>query len=1057
MIRNLLVILFLFLGARMAVAQSAPIINSFSPESTYPLDTLIITGSGFSSDKTQLAVMFGTVAGNIISSTTNIIQVIVLAQATLTNIEVINLSNKLEARSNKKFVPYYSGDTFDPSRLGTPLTISNVAELYDYCSCDFNSDGKPDVAASKFDAAGDLLILKNTSAVGTISFTQQTAAVGFPTEQVSCGDLNGDGKPDLVASRSGGVAAGPRHTIFFLKNTSIGTTISFSAATSLFLDPTHYARYILIRDLNIDGKPEIIVSNSNNNEMYIYLNTTTGADPTFDPNPLRIAVTGATNLYGLDVQDMNGDSRPEIIVTQFNKNNIYILINESTNLIQFNSAPFQQTTLAPFNKIVAADFNEDGKTDIVATNFFGSSVDVWFNSPLPGVISFTKVSIPTSATPPTDPNGAFPNGLDVGDIDGDKDLDILVGCQNQLDVMLNNGNNASPGFTRVVVPKPNINRNVLLVDFDGDGKPDISHVNRNGAGAYNINFIRNANCFKPEILNTQPLTICTGQKILLRSVPGINVTNDWQKANVSFNGTTHVASITTSGSYTVASTGEGGGCIIETAALIVANDTDTAPQNPVINGSQPICTGQTLALTTAAVGGATYTWKKPNGSTVSTQNLTLPNITVSDAGEYSLVVSVSGCNSNEITALVDVTNLSNFDIYSPSLTNSTCQGSTITLTATDYPDFNYQWFKNGASEGGQTLPDYVASASGIYKCRITHATIPGCTIDTRTLDVKVLSQPVANFVLPDPSCVSTSLNFTNASDMDDLGTRVCSWDFGDGSQSSLCDDTHTYATAQSFPVTLTVSYLGVDGCSDDLQQSLVINSPVQPVITPSLANICPNEETTLTVSGGTFSNFDWSNGGTGNPLIVSTSGTYEVITTDANGCIDSVEQVINANPAPTVIVTANPEIVSSGQQVQLEAVGADSYIWSPAESLDNPNIANPIATPLATTTYTVTASKAGECTVEVSKTITVEGGSKIPNVFTPNQDGDNETWYIPGGRTDCQVSIYDKGGSRILDQTADTVDWDGTYNGKPVPPGTYYYVMTCPNTRPVTGNILVAR
>src|SRR5436189_5524801 len=117
MIRNLLAIFFLVLGTRLVVAQSAPIINSFSPESTYPLDTLIITGSGFSSDKTKLVVTFGTVAANnIVSSSTNLIQVVVPAQATLANIEVLNLTTKLSTKSNEKFAPYFSGNTFDATR-----------------------------------------------------------------------------------------------------------------------------------------------------------------------------------------------------------------------------------------------------------------------------------------------------------------------------------------------------------------------------------------------------------------------------------------------------------------------------------------------------------------------------------------------------------------------------------------------------------------------------------------------------------------------------------------------------------------------------------------------------------------------------------------------------------------------------------------------------------------------------------------------------------------------------------------------------------------------------
>ena len=937
--RNLVNLILITVSAGV-FAQSAPVINSFSPATTYPLDTIVITGSGFSATSAQLQVWFGPVTGTIISSTSNLIEVVVPPEATLANIEVINLSTKKTAKSDDKFAPYFSGDTFDPAKFGTPLTIANAAELYDLCSCDFNSDGKPDVASSKFDNAGDLLILKNQSTLGVISFTQQTASIGFPSEQVSCGDLNGDGKPDLVASRSGGAASGPRHTVFFLTNTSAAGNISFSAPTSLFLDPTHYARYIFIRDLNIDGKPEIIVSNSNSNEIYIFVNTSSGGNPTFDPTPIRLAVAGATNLYGLDVQDMNGDSKPELIITQFNKNNIYILINESNNLIEFNPTPFTQNTTAAFNKIIAADFNEDGKTDIVASNFFGGTVDVWFNSPQVGVIQFTKVSIVTSS---------FPNGLDVGDIDGDKDQDIIVGCSGQVGVLLNDGNNASPTFTRVDIARPNINRNVLLVDFDSDGKPDIAHVNRTNTSQYSINFLGNQNCFKPEILNEAPLSICVGQTIQLRTIPAISVNHDWKLAGGSFkSGPDYFADITAAGSYTV--TSSAGSCSITSSAFIVNPDAGTTvPVEPSITSNQPICSGQTLTLSTPTVTGATYAWTKPDGTSINTKDVSIPNSTVNEAGEYSLVVSVGSCRSNESTQLVDITLLDNFDIYSPSETNSGCQGSGIQLTVTDYPNFNYQWMKNGVAEGGQTGITYNAVTSGLYKNRVTHATIPGCTVDTREIDIKILSQPTANFALPDPACTNSALDFTSTSTTDPLATVICAWDFGDGAISANCAETHTFTAAQTYSVKLTISYEGVSGCTSLSDQSLVVNAANAPIITPTLTEMCEGEENELTVSGGTYVSYAWTPSGTENPLIITAGGDYSVIATDGNGCPTTANITIGTKPSPTLTVTADQTTISSGQTIQLTASGAETYVWSPAESLDNATSATPFATPLATT------------------------------------------------------------------------------------------------------------
>jgi gliding motility-associated-like protein len=239
----------------------------------------------------------------------------------------------------------------------------------------------------------------------------------------------------------------------------------------------------------------------------------------------------------------------------------------------------------------------------------------------------------------------------------------------------------------------------------------------------------------------------------------------------------------------------------------------------------------------------------------------------------------------------------------------------------------------------------------------------------------------------------------------------------------------------------------------------VVSSAIQPIVSATLPEICTGEENELTVGGGTYVDFVWTPTGSGNPLLITEGGDYSVTTTDANGCTGVANITVGVKPTPTITVLADLTVISSGQTVQLSASGAETYSWTPIESLDNPTSANPIATPLSTTTYTVLASAAGQCDVEETILITVDGEIKIPNVFTPNGDGSNDFWRIPGSETmdQCLVSIFDRNGSRVLEEFANTVNWDGNYNGKPAPQGTYYYIINCPDSKPITGNILVAR
>jgi gliding motility-associated-like protein len=83
-----------------------------------------------------------------------------------------------------------------------------------------------------------------------------------------------------------------------------------------------------------------------------------------------------------------------------------------------------------------------------------------------------------------------------------------------------------------------------------------------------------------------------------------------------------------------------------------------------------------------------------------------------------------------------------------------------------------------------------------------------------------------------------------------------------------------------------------------------------------------------------------------------------------------------------------------------------------------------------------------------------------PTVFSPNGDGKNETWLIAEAANlpECVMNIYDGRGMKIFEQKGyPSQGWDGTYNGKKVPEGTYYYVFSCNGSKPKTGSVLIVR
>jgi gliding motility-associated-like protein len=122
----------------------------------------------------------------------------------------------------------------------------------------------------------------------------------------------------------------------------------------------------------------------------------------------------------------------------------------------------------------------------------------------------------------------------------------------------------------------------------------------------------------------------------------------------------------------------------------------------------------------------------------------------------------------------------------------------------------------------------------------------------------------------------------------------------------------------------------------------------------------------------------------------------------------------------------------------------DKYYWTPASYLSNAQILTPRASPPSSQAYTLVAESTFGCgaasdemKVQVYKTVS------IPNAFSPNGDGINDTWEIralesyPG----CRISVFDRYGSQILQQTNYVKPWDGKINSQPIPAGAYYYII----------------
>lgn len=160
---------------------------------------------------------------------------------------------------------------------------------------------------------------------------------------------------------------------------------------------------------------------------------------------------------------------------------------------------------------------------------------------------------------------------------------------------------------------------------------------------------------------------------------------------------------------------------------------------------------------------------------------------------------------------------------------------------------------------------------------------------------------------------------------------------------------------------------------------------------------------------------------------------------------------------------AGPNVtIGFGESTQLQAVGGVGYSWSPSSGLSGSAIPDPVAGPTATTTYNVTTTIDG-CVFTDQVVVEVRRLIEPPNTFTPNGDGMNDQWLIPGiaGYPGAVVNIHDRWGQRVFTSNGYREPWDGTNGGRTLPDATYYYHIQLSQagsgSTPYTGFVSIIR
>lgn len=585
--------------------------------------------------------------------------------------------------------------------------------------------------------------------------------------------------------------------------------------------------------------------------------------------------------------------------------------------------------------------------------------------------------------------------------------------------------------------------------------------------------------------------ICEGSTLeLFSGVQGVGFLYAWTgpkgfTSSVSNPTIPNVTEANNQGTYTLVVTDSVTGCSSLAGSVYV--DIIPTPNAPSISANSPLCEGENLVLTASDVTGATqYTWYGPADTIIGTTILptfTVPNITVSLAGLYSVTVTVDGCTSPKSTTTVLVKPRPVAPIIVPDTVTICERGSVEICATTPVTGAVYNWTStNGFVSNANCININKATSAnaGTYYVSIT---VDGCLSNQDSVVVIVNSAPTADSVTTNaPICEHQTLQLNVF--VPQGSPYTYSWTGPNGYTSTQQNPSIVNATEVQhqgfYNVVITDT---TTGCTSlPIAVYVEINAFPDKLIASNNGPVCEGSPITLEVTRVFGAIYFWQGPNATDTfttqypvhtVTISTpnptqTGTWTVFVTLAGGCIDSAKMdvVIRTNP---VANAGNDTTIIQGTILQLNGTSASgplpiypgiTFNWSPSELLNYNNVPNPLAdfteipkdTPVV---FIFTIWDKFGCTDNDTLIVHVIPSLDliIPDIITPNADGLNDTWQIEhidnlnAKGIPYTIQIFARGGALLFSTTSysNTNGFDGTYKGNTLPDGAYWFVITTPD------------
>jgi hypothetical protein len=793
----------------------------------------------------------------------------------------------------------------------------------DIAAADFNGDGKKDLVTVNY-SSHNISVLMGT---GTGSFLP---AVNYSmTSSAYCvvtGDFNNDGDVDIAAT-------GNNNVMFMYLNTGTGAFGPFTA----FNNFGYSVGDLLTQDVNNDGNLDIV--RTNGTVFNVFLGTGTGSlVPLAD-------VTTSISTVGLASGDFNEDGFNDIVVAGNSPREVRIFIGNNTGSYTLSSVTSVGSTFNYPVSITSGDLNSDGHIDAIVGTAAGSGF----------VLHGTGTG--TFSTLDLTGNPQEPLGIDVADFDLDGRSDyVAVGDYNPgIQMHIQNGFYLNT-MTNLYVGNNTEPDGLVAADFNNDGRPDIATANR---GTDNVHvYISKI----PSVLVSPNYTICAGQSVTVSiSTAG---SYSWNSGSNISNSIVVTPSLNTQITFT-GTTSDGCYALVEKRITVITGPTITVNSGSICSGNN-FTINPTGAINYSITGGSFVV--NPTGTT---------NFTVSGTDSFSCGSVGSAVATVTVHALpvLSVNSGSmctgnSFTIVPTGANNYTVTGGATVVSPTSNTDYTVTGKSSVGCPASNTVvssltvspePAPVISVNSGSVCKGQSFTISPSGADTYTFSGgSNIVSPAAttNYFVSGTStagCVSAAAAISGVTVMQLPTITVNSGTICLGNTFAIFPNgaaTYVYeGGSQTVSPTSTQSY-SVAGTNSAGCTSLPVLSTVTvvalPVISVNNATLCAGKTITLVPSGAHTYTIS------GNSFSVSptTNTSYAVTGASSVGCLSSNTAVAQVTVHALPVVSVNSGSICSGKNFTILPTGALNY------SVTGNNFT---VSPGTTTNYAVTGSSSVGC------------------------------------------------------------------------------------------------